>query len=57
MLVGENRRPRMEQTVLKTHWFQSPSQHWFSGLIVELAALGGFLVFVWLLALLLMWAL
>jgi hypothetical protein len=42
---------------LKTHWFTSPSQHWLSGLLVEVATFAGFLLLAWGLALLLMWAL
>jgi hypothetical protein len=45
----------MEQTALKTHWFSSPSEHWFSGLLSEIATFLGFLVFVWLVALGIMW--
>jgi hypothetical protein len=34
---------------------KGPSEHWLSCLILEIAALGGFLLAVWLMALAVMW--
>ena len=43
--------------MLNTHWFKSPLEHWLAGLFAEIAALGAFLLVVWILAVLLMWVL
>ena len=40
---------------MKTQPSKSPSEHWLSGLIAEIATLGGFLLAVWLMALAIMW--
>jgi hypothetical protein len=40
---------------VKTQRSQRPSEHWLSGLITEIATLGGFLLAVWLMALTIMW--
>lgn len=40
---------------MKKHRLSNPSAHWFSGLIAEIAMLGGFLLAVWLMALAIMW--
>lgn len=31
---------------MQVHRFQSPFKHWFSGLLVEIAVLGGFIALV-----------
>lgn len=48
---------RMRPSTLRTHWFKSPFEHWVSGLLTEIATFGGFLILVWLGALLLIWVL
>ena len=40
---------------MKRHTSKSRSEHWLSGLIAEIATLGGFLLAVWLMALAIMW--
>lgn len=42
-------------TTVKTHWFQSPLEHWLSGILTEAFTLGGFLLVTWAAAVALMW--